>query len=367
MRCVVRQTGRILEGGTILSAASTLVPVGTAALWAAARVLRETRDATGPRPDALGAGALAACAGALALAIVEGPSWGWSSLDVVATLTSAVVLALFVARRSARHPAPIVEGALLRIRSFALACSAAVVFFIGFSAFLLASVFFLTDVWHESAIVSGLMLAPAPLAGTVVSIRSATLVRRIGHGNAAALGALLVGLANAWFLLRAGATPAYARELLPAQLVGGTGVGLVIPSLTGAATLELPSTRFATGTAVLSITRQIGMVLGVAVLVAILGQSTKNVALSGIRHGWIVALASALAAAAIAFAIEGSRHRDPAPVAAAPERQAEGCPRSLRRSGRGSRHRVVAARRTRRGPPRCRRARARPGGIPRAR
>ena len=55
----------------------------------------------------------------------------------------------------------------------------------------------------------------------------------------------------------------------------GIGVGLTLPSLASAAASSLPPARFATGSAVLTMSRQIGTVLGVAILVAILGTAGR--------------------------------------------------------------------------------------------
>jgi hypothetical protein len=144
------------------------------------------------------------------------------------------------------------------------------------------------------------------------------VVRQLGTAGAGGLGALLVAIANAWVLLRVGATPHYAAGLLPGQVIGGAGVGLVIPSLAGAATITLPPARFATGTAVISMTRQIGMVLGVALLVAIFGKTAGGVSLSAVRHGWTLVLVAAAAAAVATLAI-GLRRPSPVPEAAAAE------------------------------------------------
>lgn len=280
------------------------VPVGLAALVAGLRILREVREAEGPRPDGLGAAVLAFCIGVLALAIVQGPTWGWRSSRVIAAFATAVALGAVLAHRSRRHPTPVIEAALLRVRSFAIACLAALVFFLGFGAFLLSSVLFLTEVWHKNELTAGLMLAPAPLAATLVSFRSSRLVQRFGQARAGALGALLVAIANGWFLIRVGPAPHYVAELLPGQVIGGAGVGLVIPSLAGAATVTLPSARFATGTAAISMTRQIGMVLGVAVLVAILGTAAHGVSIGAIRHGWTLVVVTAVLSAAATLAID---------------------------------------------------------------
>jgi len=91
-------------------------------------------------------------------------------------------------------------------------------------------------------------------------------------------GARVVGLAGAVLFAAGGvlwavsiaATPHYVATFLPAGIVAGIGSGLALPSLSGAATLPLPPERFATGTAVVSMSRQVGLALGVAAVAAVL-------------------------------------------------------------------------------------------------
>src|SRR4051812_13861384 len=81
--------------------------IGLPALLPARRLLRESREPRTAFPDALGAVLLAAGVGALALAIVQGPEWGWGSARIVgAFVASAVLLAAFLLRAT-RHPAPV--------------------------------------------------------------------------------------------------------------------------------------------------------------------------------------------------------------------------------------------------------------------
>src|SRR4051794_18002105 len=95
------------------------LPVGVAALIAAARLVPDSRDPrVGRIPDLLGAAVLALAIGALALGLVKAPDWGWTDPATGLALVFAVVgLALFWFR-SARHPVPVVEPALLKVRAF---------------------------------------------------------------------------------------------------------------------------------------------------------------------------------------------------------------------------------------------------------
>jgi len=76
-------------------------------------------------------------------------------------------------------------------------------------------------------------------------------------------------------------------------------VGLMLPSLGGAATAPLPPQRFATGSALYAMTRQIGIALGVACLVAVLGSATGATAVTAFHHAWIFMIACSLVAGAI--------------------------------------------------------------------
>jgi MFS family permease len=191
---------------------------------------------------------------------------------------------------------------MLRVRSFGLAAGASLLFFAGFGAMLLAGVLFLTTVWHEDVLTAGAMLFPGPAMATIFSVPSARLGARLGYRLPGVIGALLFAAGSVWWIARAGDRPAFLRDFLPGMVIGGAGVGLVIPTLTAAGASSLPPERFATGAAVLTMGRQIGSALGIALLVAVLGSHASG---SGAFHAaWLITIAGALAAG-LAFAALG--------------------------------------------------------------
>lgn len=82
--------------------------------------------------------------------------------------------------------------------------------------------------------------------------------------------------------------PNYAVSMLPSLLIGGAGVGLALPTILSSATADLPPTQSATGSAVVTMSRQVGTVLGVCILVAaIVGSpATADAAHTVFQHAW---------------------------------------------------------------------------------
>lgn len=287
------------------------LPVGLAALLRGRAVLPTSRDPQrAGLPDLLGAALLTVGIGALSLALVQGPNWGWTSTEVVATAAVCAVAVAWFARRTLRHPSPVLEPALLTVRSFACANGTAVLFSAAFAANLLACVLWMQDVWQWSAIRTGMGIAAGPAVVPLFAAIGQRLSRRLGAGAITAVGCVLFAAGMLLIATRLDTTPSYASTLLPGLLVGGSGVGLALPTILSAATTDLPTDRLATGSAVVNMSRQIGAVLGVAVLVAVLGEpASADAALEAFRQAFWVAGATALLAAAVAPAMTPRRTR----------------------------------------------------------
>jgi EmrB/QacA subfamily drug resistance transporter len=314
---IAAATGPAL-GGVLVDATSwrwvffVNLAIGLPALIPARRLLRESREADpGPLTDIVGIVLLVAGVGLLSLGIVKGQDWGWGSAAVVGSLVaSAIVLAAFVAR-SARHPAPVIELGLLRVRSFAVANAGVFLFALGFYALLLANILFLTSVWGWSVLRAGIAVTPGPLMAALSATVGGRLADRYGQRVVALPGGLLFAAGCVVFATATGATPHYASEFLPATLLTGTGVGLSFAAWGSAAVAELPPSRFATGSAISATSRQIGAVLGIAVLVAVIGTPRPEDVVSTFHTAWVLMAIPATAAGLTALALGRVRARNP--------------------------------------------------------
>ena len=286
------------------------VPIGLLCAIATVRIVRETRDPEpGPRPDLLGAILLALSVAVLTLGIVEGQRWGWIGMRTPGAALAAVLLLAAFIFRSARHPAPVVDLSLLRIRSFVLACVGTAMIGAGLAAVLLSLILFMTTRWDYSVLRAGLGITPGPMMAGTFSILGGRLAGRVAPRLLTTIGALAFGAGGAWWIVFVGQQSQYARELLPGMLLTGIGVGLTWAPLTTVAAASLPLRRSATGLAVLGMARQIGTALGIAILVAIIGTPGHDTPLVIFRHGWLFIVGTAvldgLAVSALRPALHG--------------------------------------------------------------
>lgn len=292
------------------------LPVGLVTGVLAARTLRESRDPDATVPDVAGAVVLGSGIAALALGIVQGPGWGWTDARVLGAFAAAVLAVAVVLRRSGSHPSPVLELEVLRVRSFAVANLALGLFSVAFASFLLGMVLFLTGPWDMGVLEAGLAITPGPLMATLTAPAAGVLADRLGPRRLAVPGAALFAAGTASWIVLVGETPSYAGELLPGMLLTGLGVGLTLPTLSSAGAAALPPQRFATGNAVVMMSRQLGAALGVAVLTAILAAGDPTDVLGGYQAGWALSTGTALAASLAALALGRVQVGAPVPTAA---------------------------------------------------
>jgi EmrB/QacA subfamily drug resistance transporter len=285
------------------------VPICLFMIVSGIRLLRESRE---PRaagiPDPAGAVLVAAVPALLSFAIIEGPSWGWSSPRVVAGFAAAAALLPVFVWRSATAARPVVDLALFRIRQFSLVNAATLLFAVAFYGMLLGNTLFLQTVWHYSVLRAALSAAPSPLVVVVTARPASRLAARVGYRPVLLAGALCWAAGAVLFTIFVGGSPDWAARWLPISLLIGLGIGLTLPVQSGAVVAPVPPARLALGSAVASSFRQVGSVLGISVFVAILGASGAGVL--GYHRVWCVFAALSLASGAVHFVPRLRRGRD---------------------------------------------------------
>jgi EmrB/QacA subfamily drug resistance transporter len=277
------------------------IPLGLLTVLLVQRRFREIREPRALLPDGIGAVLAMGSVGLLTLGLAQGPGWGWD-VRVLASFAAALGLGLALVLRSLRHRSPLLNLALFRSPAFSLASASTLLFFAGFAAFLLGGVLYLTQVWHYSALQAGFGFAPGPAMAAIFAAISGRLADRFGPAVIGVPGGALFALGTLLFT-GLGAQPDYVGEYLPGMLIGGAGVGMILPSFTASAVMAVPAERLAAGIAAETMFRQIGAALGVATFVAVFGTPVGPEVLDSFDRSFTFMTASSLAAGLVLLAL----------------------------------------------------------------
>jgi EmrB/QacA subfamily drug resistance transporter len=244
------------------------IPVGLAAIALTARFVPESRAATPRRPDPIGQGLIVVMLGSLTYAIIEGPTDGWHSPEILTLFAvAAVTLAVFVAYEAHRTE-PVLDPRFFRSAPFAGAVLTAISAFAALGGFLFLATLYLQEVRGMSALAAGLHMVPMAVLmaiGAVVSSR--ILARRGGRLPTLAAGA---GIAVGGVLLSGISTSWSTLQIVVAFGVFGLGSGMVNAPITQAAVSGMPFAQAGVASGIASTSRQIGTSLGVAITGSIL-------------------------------------------------------------------------------------------------
>jgi EmrB/QacA subfamily drug resistance transporter len=275
------------------------VPLG---IIIAARTARKlSRDAPSGRrlPDPIGTIAVAAGLGAIVVGLTQGSTWGWHSASVISPIVGGVVALAVGLAVSRSHPAPAIEWDLWReSRQFVGTNLTSLLFGSALYSYMLGSLLYLTSIWRYSELKAGLALTPGALAAAVGAVLVGRRVPLPKQWIAAVSGAVLFVVSLVGMHLWLESTPAFGEVWVPLGVVGGLGIGATLTVRSGSVAVSVPPQRFAAGTGLLMMARQMGGALGIAALAAVL---TANGGLFVI-HGYLnlflyCAIGSAIAGA----------------------------------------------------------------------
>lgn len=245
------------------------IPVALIGLVAVVRLVPESKNASGDRPDLLGALLSTVGMAAVVYAIISGPEHGWTSGRVLLTaFTGAAVLTGFVLWEL-HIPHPMLDMHFFRDQRFvgAVAGAVLVAFGMGGSLFLLTQQ--LQFVLGYGPLEAGLRTAPLALSVVALNLTGlgARLVPKLGTPAtiATGMGLLAAGLAAIALLGQHG----YGGTLL-GLLVMGVGIALAMPAMANAIMSAIPPEKAGVGAGVNGTLAECGNGLGVAVLGAVL-------------------------------------------------------------------------------------------------
>ncbi|MDH6127325.1 MFS transporter [Kitasatospora sp. GP82] len=280
------------------------VPVAAPALLAVARLVPESKDPRGDRPDLLGAVLSTAGLVGLVYAVIQGPGSGWTSSHTLLSGGLGLLFLLLFVLWERRIEHPLLDLSFFRDARFRGAVSGGVLvsFGMGGSLFLLTE--HLQFVLGYGPLSAG--LRTAPMALTIVALNltgtGIRLTTKLGLKPPAAIATGLALLAAGLAAIAVfGHNGSYPGVLLGLVLMG-TGVACAQPAMATAVMGSIPPEKAGVGSGLMGTLGELGNSLGVAVLGAVLTAGFAATLPAGVPNTAARSLPDALAAAGPAVA-----------------------------------------------------------------
>jgi EmrB/QacA subfamily drug resistance transporter len=250
------------------------LPVGVAAIAVVRAVAPESRDAAGRTLDLGGQVSCILLLAPLTFALIEGNTKGWTSPLILGAFAVSAVAGVTLVAIERRVASPMIPLHFFRNPTFTAATvSGTLVSFALFGMNVFFSLYF-QRVQDHSALGAGLrtlpitasMMVGMPIAGRLVSAFGAKPVMMSGMALAG------VGMIS---LVTLGPETPYGM-LWWRMLMIGMGMALTMPSTTATVMGAVPPARAGIGSATLNTFRQVGSVLGIAVLGALISSRVAS-------------------------------------------------------------------------------------------
>jgi EmrB/QacA subfamily drug resistance transporter len=294
------------------------VPIGLALIPLAWWKLAESRGASS-RLDLVGVGLVIAGLFGIVLGLVRGNAHGWSSTSVVTSFAVGSVALLALLAWELRSSHPMLDIRLFRNRAFAAVNVTAMLFSFG----MFGSIFFLSQflqtVQGLSPLAAGIRVLPWTAMVMVLAPVVGNLAERFGGKPLVVSGLLLQATGLTWLALLTTPSTPY-RDMVVPFAISGVGMTLFFVPLASLVLSSVPRDLEGVASGTNSAFRELGGVLGIAVLGAVFsakgGYRSGTDYVGGMTPAVYVGAAVVLVGAFVALMVPGRRRQQAALAAA---------------------------------------------------
>jgi EmrB/QacA subfamily drug resistance transporter len=299
------------------------VPIGVIAIAASLLLIPESKDESAEQRLDL-PGLLTSGIGLFALTygLIEANTYGWTSSRILGSFAVAVGMLVAFALLETRQRLPMLDLSLFRNGTFAGANLAVLLVALAmFGVFFFVSLY-MQGVLGYSAVETGAAFLPLTILIMVTAPIAGKASDRFGSRWLMTVGMILIAI-QLFYFSRLGVEESY-WNILPAMILGGFGIAMVMTPSAAAAVRALPVDKAGVGSAVLNAFRQVGGSMGIAVIGAIIAHEIgdlrgpavfrqKELFVDGFSTALTVAALIAVLGAVVSFALVRAHDREPTP------------------------------------------------------
>jgi EmrB/QacA subfamily drug resistance transporter len=240
------------------------VPLGVLCGIVTVFAVRESHDPRARRLDPIGAALAALALLVLTLSLIGTATHAWLSVETLATLAAAAVLAGAFIWWERRSPEPMVPLDLFHDRGLVTVVLATVCAYASLGVVLYLLTLFFQNVRGYSPFDAGLSIVPISVSFGVLAPFAGRAGKRFGTARVIAAGCGASAVAVGLIALTGPDTP-YAAFVLP-YLLFGAGFAGITPSLATMAMAAVDPGRSGLAAGIVNAARQMGAVLGIALI-----------------------------------------------------------------------------------------------------
>lgn len=217
-------------------------------------------------------------------------------------LITAISLFLLIFHSTkTEHPA--LNLSLFKSPTFTVAVIGMGCFYMGFAITLLGGSLYLTQVLAMDSALAGLAFSIGPASAVIASL----LIGRIKQTpqQLAIIGSILYVITGIWWYctLSQYSEHSYAWFFLPGLIMTGVGAGVVQTGFVVGGVAHIPQHLYATGSAIINTSRQLGAAIGIASFAAISGSASNA---EQFQNAWVLTSITATTAALSAVVMNKS-------------------------------------------------------------
>ncbi len=251
------------------------VPIGIAAIALAVPLIRESFDSSaGRKIDWLGMLTLSAAMFCLTYGLINANDWGWDSAKLIGYMAAFLVFLILFFAVEFRTSEPMLPLWLLRILPFNGAVLTLVMIGAGITASSYLMSYFLTGVMGKSILQAGVTLSAMSLATMVVSAIAGAMSNKFGSRWFVTAGMAVLAVS----VYLDGSLNAASSEwsVIWRLILTGAGIGLSVAPVMGASIRNVPEEKIGIASGIANMSRALGSVLGVAILVSVLNTALSH-------------------------------------------------------------------------------------------
>lgn len=266
-------SGALLEFFSWPSIFALSVVLAALALIGTASVVPTSKDPEHASLDPAGAVLSVAGISGVVFAIIEGPARGWADPLVVAAFVAGALASVAFVLWELRTKRPMLDPRLFLVRPFAAGTLSIALSHVAIFGLFFVALQYLQQILGYSPLLSGLAVLPM-VAAFALSPGAAHLSERVGPAPVIASG-LALAAAGLAVLSTLGTDSSY-WHVLAGFALAGAGMALSAAPATNAIVASLPQGKQGVASAVNDLSRELGGVLGIAILGSVLNAGYRS-------------------------------------------------------------------------------------------